>query len=103
MTRQSLYLRTVLLLSLGGCYTPPVENSLAGNSETTVRQELVQPHHEFAGHYGNPPLVFTQMFSAQIKTSVFQKSGGDVYVSFEKQKGVWVVICNSWLPKGAVF
>ena len=93
----------VCALCVVGCHAHPAENVLVGKSETAVRKQWGQPHHEFPGHYGAPPLSFTEKFTGEVKTSVFQVSGGEIYVSFEKQNGVWVVICNSWLKKGAAF
>jgi hypothetical protein len=110
MPLRFLHLLTALWLSAGltGCsrspsYTPPPENGLAGSNEAAVKSQLGQPSHEFAGHYGNPPLDFTEKFTGEVKPSVFTKPGGEVYVSFEKRNGTWIAICNSWLPKGAAF
>jgi hypothetical protein len=100
-----LRLSTVLAacLLLAGCYSPPAENSLAGQSEASIRLTLGQPHNEFSGHYGLPSPAFTKEFVGEVKTSVFAKPGGELYVSFEKRNSVWIAICNSWLPKGSEF
>ena len=110
MPLRFLHLLVAFCLSAGltGCsgsqsYAPPPENGLAGSAEAAVKSKLGQPNNEFSGHYGNPPLDFTKKFTGEVKTSVFSKPGGDVYVSFEKRNGTWVAICNSWLPKGAAF
>ena len=68
-----------------------------------MRSELGKPDREFAGHYGNPPVDFTQKFTGEIKTLVFKKDGYEHYVSFEKQPTGWVGICSSSVPEGSVF
>ena len=93
-------------LALTGCASQsmhPPENAYANMTEAMVRAQLGEPHLEFAGHYGDPPLTFTQTFSGEIKTLVFKKPGGEYYVSFEKQPSGWVSICSSWLYEGARF
>ena len=62
-----------------------------------------RPKHEFAGHYGNPPLAWRQQFKGEVKSAVFGRLGGDLYVSFERRDGQWIVVSNSYLPRGAAF
>jgi hypothetical protein len=78
-------------------------DNLTGRTEAAVRSDLGMPHREFSGHYGNPPADFTSKLSGDVKTCVFKKPGGQMYVSFENRHGTWIVICNSWLPGGAAF
>lgn len=101
--RSSKLLTLLLLLLIPGCYSPPAENALTGKTEDAVRAQFGQPHHEFAGHYAAPPESFTQQFTGPIKTLVFAKPGGELYVSFERRNGSWIAICNSWLRSGAAF
>jgi hypothetical protein len=82
---------------------PPATNAYVGKTEAAVRAELGQPDHEFAGHYGNPPLHFTSQFTGEIKTLVFKRPDGEIYVSFEKRADGWMGICSQWLPQGGVF
>lgn len=65
--------------------------------------ELGKPWREFPGHFGLPHLDWTKKFTGEIKTAVFKKPGGDVYVSFENRNSIWYVISYSWLPEGAAF
>src|SRR5438477_12309471 len=81
----------------------PSENALVGQTEAAVRARYGQPKHEFAGHYGLPPLAWTQQFKGEVKSGVFRRLGGEVYVTFEKRNGQWIVISNSYLPRGAAF
>ena len=105
----SLGSRQILLvlvaLVLAGCGSPvqKPENGYANKAEAVVRSELGEPQHQFTGHYGNPPLFFTQKFTGEIKTLVFKKPGGEYYVSFEKRPAGWISIGSSWLPDGAAF
>ena len=82
----------------------PAENVLVGSTETAVRDRYGQPKHEFAGHYGNPPPDWTQQFKGEVKSAVFGRlGGGEIYVTFEKRDDQWMVISNSYLPRGAAF
>jgi len=105
--RKPPILLVLIAVALAGCGSQvprrPPENTYVNKPEAVVRSELGEPHHEFAGHYGNPPLDFTKKFTGEIKTLVFKKSGGEYYVSFEKRPPGWVSICSSWLPDGAAF
>src|SRR4051812_1803193 len=77
----------------------PGENALVGQTEAAVRGRYGQPSHEFAGHYGLPPLVWTQQFKGEVKSNVFGRLGGELYVTYEKRNGRWVVIANSYLRR----
>jgi hypothetical protein len=96
-------------ITMAGCGSPPPappgppENAYANQTEAAVRSILGIPDHEFAGHYGAPPLQFTQSFTGEIKTLVFKKPGGSHYVTFEKRANGWIGICSSWLPAGGAF
>jgi hypothetical protein len=98
-------LAILLVATLTGCGPPPrlPENTYANKTEADVRFELGKPDHEFAGHYGAPPLDFTQKFSGEIKTLVFKKAGYEHYVTFEKRPTGWISICSSSVPEGSVF
>jgi hypothetical protein len=93
----------VIGLWLPGCAARPRENSLVGKSEAAILMEFGQSHSEFAGHYGSPPVSFVEKFRGEVKTMIFDRRGGDLYVSFEKRNGVWTAICNSFLAKGSMF
>ena len=106
MLIRPLHLLALLVVAaLTGCGPPPrlPENAYANKTEAAVRSELGQPDHEFAGHYGAPPLGFTQTFSGEIKTLVFKKEGYEHYVTFEKRPNGWISICSSSVPEGSVF
>jgi hypothetical protein len=81
----------------------PAENALVGQSEAAIRTRYGQPKHEFDGHYGAPPVEWTRQFDGDVKSGVFRRLGGDLYVTFEKRNGQWIVISNSYLPRGGVF
>ena len=92
------------IFTIAGCSnSDPVENAYVNKTEAFVRAELGSPYREAVGHYGLPPISFTNQFSGEIKTLVFKKAGGEIYVSFEKRPDGWIGICSSWLPKGAAF
>jgi hypothetical protein len=95
----------VVGLILGGwfLFVPPSDDSLVRLTEAQVQSRIGRPYRNSDGHYGNPDLPWADQFSGAIKSSVFRRFGGEVYVSYEKRNGVWVVIRNSWLPDGAAF
>lgn len=79
------------------------DNAYLNKTEFQVCSLLGQPESEFAGHYGNPPLTFTQKFHGEVKTLVFRSRAYDDYVTFEKQPIGWLVIRSSCVSKGTVF
>lgn len=81
----------------------PGDNALVGQTEAQVRARYGQPKYEGPGHYGMPTLAWTQQFKGEVKSEVFGRLGGSIYVTFEKRDGQWVVISNSYLPRGGVF
>ena len=107
MPLRPLQLLTILVVAaFAGCGSPPPrlpDNMYANKTEVTVRSELGQPDREFAGHYGNPSLDFTQKFTGEIKTLVFKKAGYEHYVTFERKPTGWTSICSSSVPEGSAF
>jgi len=89
-----------LVLLIAGCYSPPSDNALVGRREAAVLAQLGPPSREWAAHYGNPPDTYTAKFTGEIRSAVFKKRGGEVYVTFEKRGGVWYAISNAWLREG---
>ena len=103
-----LLLSAVIILWMrGGCgwqsIVPPSDSGLVGLTERAVRSRLGKPHLEFDGHYGVPSRAFADQFSGPIKTLVFRTVTGDEYVSFERRRDTWIVICNACVPAGAAF
>ena len=81
----------------------PADNALVGTTEVEVQNRYGRPKEEFVGHYGNPPLAWTHQFKGDVKSGVFRRLGGEIYVTFENRDGHWIVISNSYLPRGAAF
>ena len=81
----------------------PGENALVGQTESQVCARYGKARVEFAGHYGRPSLDWTQQFKGEVKSAKFGRLGGQIYVTFEKRNGQWVVISNSYLPRGGAF
>jgi hypothetical protein len=114
MTRRQWFLTLIVSMALF-CFiavavelmihviTPPADNSLVGWTETGMRASYGQPKGEFPGHYGLPPMSWVRQFKGEIKTAVFARPGGELYVSYEKRNGQWIVISNSYLPHGGAF
>ncbi|MCE9547249.1 MAG: hypothetical protein K8T25_17395 [Planctomycetia bacterium] len=81
----------------------PDENALVGRTDAEVIARYGQPVSQSAGHYGLVSVVWTQKFKGPIKSGVFWRLRGEIYVSFEQRNGQWIVISNSYLPSGAQF
>jgi hypothetical protein len=81
----------------------PADDGLVGSTETAVRSRYGEPTYEFAGHYGHATQAWAQQFKGEVKSGAFWRLGGHVYVTFEKRNGQWIVISNSYLPRGAAF
>jgi hypothetical protein len=93
-----------ITIELGACASiKPADNALVGQTETEVCAIYGHPKREFAGHYGLPPLAWTRQFKGEVKTDVFRRLDGEIYVTYEKRSGQWVVISNSYLPHGGAF
>ena len=107
-TRRLIVLIFVLAAASGAAlliraWAWPGPNTLVGRSESAVRARYGTPEHEFSGHYGLPAMSWAQQFGGEIKSGVFWRLRGRVYVTFEKRGGQWVVISNQYLPNGAAF
>jgi hypothetical protein len=79
------------------------ENYWVGRSAEEVIGAMREPDREFAGHYGAPPLDFTNNFAGEIRTLFFQRLLYETYASFEKRPAGWICIGSSKVLRGTVF
>jgi hypothetical protein len=80
----------------------PSENALVGWTEAEVMARYGEPLHEFAGHYGLPDAAWTQRFKRPIKSAIYWRLRGEIYVTFENRNGQWIVVAHLYLPRGVV-
>lgn len=96
-------LAIVVAAYVGCAEIQPAENALVGMNMDAVAASYGQPLHTFDGHYGLPEFSWTQQFQGEVQTCVYARVSGEIYVSYERRGGDWIAICNSYLPRGAVF
>lgn len=72
---------------------------LIGLNQNQLLDELGEPTQTFDGLFGNPTVAHAQQYG-EVRTQVYDRYGGSLYVALESRNGGWFVVEADYLPDG---